>query len=215
MQQVTTRTLILRLIKLVYDLLSVIRFIESEDRRYLTNKSISQISELQDIYFIVNSPDDRCAILKNMQNTYGDINALIDDTVGVLSKILSENFIQADISGRSKSPYSIWMKMKRKDLKFSDIDDAVGFRIIVSNVDECYRTVEIICRHYQIIENRYRDFIASPKSNAYQSIHIALTNAKEQHLEIQIRTRRMHYAAESGRAAHWQYKQDLEFIHYL
>ena len=112
------------------------------------------------------------------------------------------------IEGRTKSPYSIYVKMKQKSGTFRDILDILGFRIVVGDVSECYRALGVVHNLYKPRSGRFKDYIAIPKSNGYQSLHTVLFGPFGDPIEIQIRTRDMDVVAEDGIAAHWTYKSD-------
>ncbi|MCI5063699.1 MAG: TGS domain-containing protein, partial [Algiphilus sp.] len=107
---------------------------------------------------------------------------------------------------RQKNLYSIYEKMRRKKLKLPSVMDILGFRVIVSKVDECYRALGMVHHIYRPISELFNDYIANPKSNGYQSLHTTCMGPHGRKIEVQIRTREMHHIAESGIAAHWQYK---------
>ena len=119
--------------------------------------------------------------------------------------------ITADISCRVKDPYSILQKLTRKSVKFEELTDIVGFRIIVNEQDECYTALKLIQEIYKVIPEKYRDYIDKPKTNGYRSLHtVILLGSYGLPVEIQIRTRGMHNIAENGKAAHSRYKQNQE-----
>ena len=119
--------------------------------------------------------------------------------------------ITADISFRVKDPYSILQKLTRKSVKFEELTDIVGFRIIVREEDECYTALKLIQEIYKVIPEKYRDYINKPKTNGYRSLHtVILLGSYGLPVEIQIRTRGMHNIAENGEAAHIGYKQNQE-----
>ena len=124
-----------------------------------------------------------------------------------LSEDLKENKIQGEIEGREKRPYSIWRKMQRQNIPFEQIFDIMAFRIIVGTIAECYQTLGAIHTKYPMIPGRYKDYISTPKQNGYKSLHTGVIGPLGRRIEVQIRTREMHEAAEYGIAAHWEYKQ--------
>lgn len=118
--------------------------------------------------------------------------------------------IQADVSGREKHLYSIYRKMKSKELMFNDVMDIYGFRVLVDSVDSCYRVLGVVHNLYKPIEIRFKDYIAIPKQNGYQSLHTSLVGPHGIPVEIQMRTREMDEMADNGIAAHWMYKKSGE-----
>jgi GTP diphosphokinase / guanosine-3',5'-bis(diphosphate) 3'-diphosphatase len=123
-----------------------------------------------------------------------------------LTRALREEGIHAEVVGRKKNIYSIYQKMRRKTGRFIDVLDLYGFRIIVDNVDNCYRALGVAHHVFRPIPEQFNDFIANPKVNGYQSLHTTLVGPGGVKIELQIRTREMHQIAESGIAAHWLYK---------
>ena len=119
--------------------------------------------------------------------------------------------ITAEISCRVKDPYSILDKLTRKSVKFEELTDIVGFRIIVKEEDECYTALKLIQEIYKVIPEKYRDYINKPKTNGYRSLHtVILLGSYGLPVEIQIRTRGMHNIVENGEAAHNRYKHNQE-----
>ena len=119
--------------------------------------------------------------------------------------------ITADISFRVKDPYSILQKLTRKSVKFEELTDIVGFRIIVKEEEECYTALKLIQEIYKVIPEKYRNYIDKPKTNGYRSLHtVILLGSYGLPVEIQIRTRGMHNIAENGEAAHNRYKHNQE-----
>lgn len=127
------------------------------------------------------------------------IKALYDD--------LKDSGIQVEITGREKTPYSIWRKMQRQNATFEQLSDIIAFRIIVPTVADCYHVLGIIHTKYPMVPGRYKDYISTPKPNGYKSLHTGVIGPEKHRIEIQIRTKEMHEIAEIGVAAHWRYKQ--------
>eukprot|EP00521_Asterionellopsis_glacialis_P015968 CAMPEP_0195306238 /NCGR_PEP_ID=MMETSP0707-20130614/37096_1 /TAXON_ID=33640 /ORGANISM="Asterionellopsis glacialis, Strain CCMP134" /LENGTH=911 /DNA_ID=CAMNT_0040370449 /DNA_START=494 /DNA_END=3229 /DNA_ORIENTATION=- len=121
------------------------------------------------------------------------------------SSLLSSSSIQ--VTGRAKSFYSIYQKMQSQQLEFKDIQDLMAFRIVVTDVAQCYLALGIVHSHWIPVQGRFKDYIASPKPNGYQSLHTTVMGPEGNRIEVQIRTHTMHHVAEGGIAAHWQYKQ--------
>ena len=123
-----------------------------------------------------------------------------------LRQCLAEQSIEAQIEGREKSAYSIYCKMRDKRLSFQEVYDVYGFRVVVESLDQCYRVLGVAHNLYKPVPGKFKDYIAIPKANGYQSLHTALFGPGGMPLEVQIRTRAMEQVAESGVAAHWKYK---------
>ncbi|MGI9220927.1 MAG: RelA/SpoT family protein [Woeseiaceae bacterium] len=143
--------------------------------------------------------------LKRAKGSQRQIVKKISDEIG--SSLVAEN-ISADIVGREKHLYSIYKKMAEKKRTLSDVADVYGFRIIVDDVSACYQVLGIVHSLYKPMPGRFKDYIAIPRINGYQSLHTTLFGPKGLPLEVQIRTREMDRVAESGVASHWQYKAD-------
>ena len=123
-----------------------------------------------------------------------------------LLKKCHEGGIEVEISGRAKSPYSVWQKMQRKSVNIEQLSDIVAFRLLVENQMDCYNLLGLLHTSYPVLPGRFKDYISTPKPNGYQSLHTGIIGPKRQRIEIQIRTHSMHEIAELGVAAHWSYK---------
>ncbi|MBC8451776.1 MAG: bifunctional (p)ppGpp synthetase/guanosine-3',5'-bis(diphosphate) 3'-pyrophosphohydrolase [Rhodospirillaceae bacterium] len=163
--------------------------------------------ELEDLAFQELNTDAWASIV----NRLGFLRERGDDLVGRVVEELKETLaaegVVAKVLGREKKPYSIWRKMQRRDVEFEQLSDIVAFRIIVEDVESCYRTLGVIHSQYQVVPGRFKDYISISKPNGYKSIHTGVMGPQSQRVEIQIRTPEMHEVAELGVAAHWQYKQ--------
>ncbi|SEM91921.1 (p)ppGpp synthetase, RelA/SpoT family [Sphingomonas gellani] len=124
-----------------------------------------------------------------------------------LKLILSRAGLEAEVSGREKHPFSIWRKMSERRVSFEQLSDIMAFRLIVPDVDDCYRALGLIHRRWHAVPGRFKDYISNPKRNGYRSLHTTVIHADNTRVEIQIRTAEMHAQAEMGFAAHWAYKQ--------
>ena len=164
-------------------------------------------SELQDICFRVLHPEIRESILTRFESIESGKENFVDQIVQQIKNTISTNGMEADVSGRRKTPYSTWMKMKQKDVGIDQLSDIVAFRVIVDSVEDCYRALGIIHGAYKMVPDNFQDFISTPKNNRYQSLHTVVIGPLMQKIEIQIRTKEMHEVAELGVAAHWRYKQ--------
>ena len=164
-------------------------------------------TEMEDIAFRILHPDVYESLSVRLNFLRENAGNLIPDIVADLKKDMSINGIKAEISGREKTPYSIWRKMQKQNITFEELCDIVAFRIIVDTVGDCYQALGVINTKYPMIPGRYKDYISTPKPNGYSSIHTSVIGPKNRRIEIQIRTKEMHEIAENGVAAHWSYKQ--------
>lgn len=162
--------------------------------------------ELEDLGFSHLYPNRYNVLTRASRKVSGDQKNLVSEIRQTLTDALAEEGIRAEVFGRRKNLYSVYRKMRRKHLRFLDVYDLYGFRIIVEEVDECYRALGIIHHQYQPISELFNDFIANRKVNGYQSLHTTLMARGGIKFEVQIRTREMHQVAETGIAAHWKYK---------
>ncbi len=164
--------------------------------------------ELEDLAFAELYPDARNGILSRLaflRQEGGDVALRI---VAALNKDMASENIVASVSGREKSPYSIWRKMQVKNVAFEQLSDIMAFRIVVETIAECYQVLGVIHGRYPTVPGRFKDYISTPKPNGYRSLHTAAIGPERQRIEIQIRTREMHEEAELGVAAHWAYKSN-------
>ncbi|WP_043768740.1 RelA/SpoT family protein [Algiphilus aromaticivorans] len=162
--------------------------------------------ELEDLAFANLYPQRYRAIERAVRQQIGNARKTITEIESRLSRALREEGIGATVVGRQKNLYSIYEKMRRKKLRLPAVMDVLGFRIVVSKVDECYRALGMVHHIYRPISELFNDYIANPKTNGYQSLHTTCMGPNGRKIEVQIRTREMHHIAESGIAAHWQYK---------
>ena len=124
-----------------------------------------------------------------------------------IKQALSENGMEVEVWGREKHPYSIWRKMAERHLPFDQITDIMAFRVIVPSVPECYRALGVLHQAFQFVPGRFKDYISTPKTNGYKSLHTTIFYDRSMRAEVQIRTREMHRTNGFGLAAHWAYKQ--------
>ena len=162
--------------------------------------------ELEELAFQNLYPQRYRVIERSVRQQLGNSRKTIAEIEGRLARALRDEGIGATVVGRQKNLYSIYEKMRRKKLKLPSVMDILGFRVIVSKVDECYRALGMVHHIYRPISELFNDYIANPKSNGYQSLHTTCMGPHGRKIEVQIRTREMHHIAESGIAAHWQYK---------
>ncbi len=167
--------------------------------------------ELEDLSFEILNNDARILIKKRLDEIKLDRKDLFEEQSFKLSEILNDNEINAEIHGREKTPFSIWRKVQKKRVSLEQITDIIGFRIILNNVDDCYKTLGIFHKKWNCIPGKFKDYISSPKINGYKSIHTSVIGSNKKPIEIQIRTHAMHEFAERGVASHWQYKSSEKF----
>ncbi|MDR5885302.1 GTP diphosphokinase [Vreelandella janggokensis] len=163
--------------------------------------------ELEDLSFRYLHEDEYKAIAKLLAEKRLDRDRYINDVVETLKGLMeAQNIHHYDVDGRAKHIYSIWRKMKRKRIDFSQVHDVRAVRILVPEVADCYTVLGIVHSRWHHVPNEFDDYIANPKKNGYQSLHTAVMGPENKVLEIQIRTFAMHDEAELGVCAHWRYK---------
>ena len=167
--------------------------------------------ELEDLSFEILNNDARKLIKNKLDEIKLDKKDLFESLSFELSSILNENHIDAEIHGREKTPFSIWRKVQKKRISLEQITDIIGFRITLSSVDECYKTLGIFHKKWNCIPGKFKDYISSPKINGYKSLHTSVIGSNQKPIEIQIRTNEMHEFAERGVASHWKYKSSEKF----
>ena len=167
--------------------------------------------ELEDLSFKILNKEARDLITERLKFIKKNRTNNLEDIAGDLVNILKENGVRATFAGREKTPFSIWRKIQNKKISLEHLSDIVGFRIVVENIPDCYKTLGIFHSKYSAIPFKFKDYISTPKINKYRSIHTAIIGPKEQRVEIQIRTSEMHDFAERGIASHWKYKSSEKF----
>ncbi|WP_394146800.1 GTP diphosphokinase [Shewanella atlantica] len=163
--------------------------------------------ELEDISFRYLHPETYKEIAKQLDGKRIDRETFIDDFVAQLQNRLDKDQIRAKVYGRPKHIYSIWKKMKGKDLKFDELFDVRAVRIVTDRLQDCYGALGVVHTLWHHIPREFDDYVANPKPNGYQSIHTIVVGPEGKTVEIQIRTEQMHEDAELGVAAHWKYKE--------
>jgi RelA/SpoT family (p)ppGpp synthetase len=167
--------------------------------------------ELEDLSFEILNNKARELIKKKLDEIKLDTKDIFETLSFELSEILNDNHINAEIHGREKTPFSIWRKVQKKRISLDQITDIIGFRITLSSIDECYKTLGIFHKKWNCIPGKFKDYISSPKINGYKSIHTSVIGSNKKPIEIQIRTHEMHEFAERGVASHWKYKSSEKF----
>ncbi|MCC6305780.1 MAG: bifunctional (p)ppGpp synthetase/guanosine-3',5'-bis(diphosphate) 3'-pyrophosphohydrolase [Rhodobacteraceae bacterium] len=165
--------------------------------------------ELEDLAFRILNPEARASIIRRFITLQRETGDVIPKITADIRAELERAGIEADVYGRAKKPYSIWRKMQEKDLAFSRLSDIHGFRIICTEVPDCYRILGVIHQRWRAVPGRFKDHISQPKTNGYRSIHTTVSGRDGKRVEVQIRTRQMHEVAEDGVAAHWSYRDGV------
>lgn len=164
-------------------------------------------AELEDLSLRYLHPDQYFEIVQLVSQTKDEREATVKVLMDKIAKDVKANGINAQITGRAKHYYSIYSKMKRLNISFHDLYDITAVRVIVDSEKECYEVLGLIHSQFKPIPGRFKDYIAMPKGNLYQSLHTSVIGPKMRPLEVQIRTHKMHEIAEYGVAAHWRYKE--------
>jgi GTP pyrophosphokinase len=165
-------------------------------------------SELEDLSFKYLKPAEWGDLTAKVETVAREKERFVQEVVDIIRAKLGESGLKgADISGRVKHIYSIFRKMRELDVEFEQIQDVVGFRVLVESVAECYESLGVIHSLWKPVPGRFKDYIAIPKPNLYQSLHTTVVGPRGERIEVQIRTREMHKIAEEGVAAHWAYKE--------
>ena len=167
--------------------------------------------ELEDLSFDILNPEAR-KMIKDRLDTIKDNNLInYNSVVSEFENLLNENNIDFKIYSREKTPFSIWRKIQKKRTSLEQITDIIGFRIILDNVENCYKTLGVIHNKWNCIPGRFKDYISSPKINNYKSLHTAVIGPNKRPIEVQLRTQQMHEFAQRGIASHWKYKSSEKF----
>ena len=167
--------------------------------------------ELEDLSFEILNHEGRSLIQQRLEEIKLDKKDIFESLSSEFNQLLIENNINSKIYGREKTPFSIWRKVQKKRVSLEQITDIIGFRIIVDDTDDCYKSLGIIHKAYNCIPGKFKDYISSAKINGYKSIHTSVIGSYKKPVEIQIRTKQMHEFAERGIASHWQYKSSEKF----
>ena len=162
--------------------------------------------ELEDLSFDILNSEARDLIKERLNFIKNNREDTFKTISSELIKVLKKNDIEAKITGREKTPFSIWRKMQNKKISLEQLTDIVGFRVLLNNIQDCYKTLGVFHSEFSAIPGRFKDYISTPKINNYKSIHTAVIGPNKQRIEIQIRTFDMHEFAERGIASHWKYK---------
>ncbi|HYD88514.1 MAG TPA: bifunctional (p)ppGpp synthetase/guanosine-3',5'-bis(diphosphate) 3'-pyrophosphohydrolase [Vitreimonas sp.] len=164
--------------------------------------------EIESLAFHEAFPDAEAAINARLEQLRIEKGANVAIIIQTIMEVFEFAGIDARVFGREKQPYSIWRKLQRKSIEFSDLADVYAFRVIVNNPDDCYRALGLIHQTWRCVPDQLEDYISNPKPNGYRSIHTVVIGPGNVRVEIQIRTEEMDQIAENGVAAHWRYKNE-------
>lgn len=163
--------------------------------------------ELEDIAFGILNPEARDSVQSRLRFLYENAEYTVEAIIEDIQRCLKEEGIEAVVTGRQKTPYSIWRRMQHKRVAFEQLSDIMAFRIVVPTIQDVYKALGAVHNCYLVLPGRFKDYISTPKPNGYQSLHTGLIGPFNSRIEVQIRTQEMHHVAEYGIASHWQYKQ--------
>ncbi len=164
-------------------------------------------SELEDLSLLYLHPEIYHSLEENIASREKETEKYVQEVIEIIKSTLKDFDVKAETQGRTKHLFSIYRKMQLQNLDFDQIYDLVGFRIMVESVRVCYETLGTIHSLWKPIPGRFKDYIAMPKANMYQSLHTTVIGPGGKRIEVQIRTQEMHHIAEQGIAAHWRYKE--------
>lgn len=164
-------------------------------------------AELEDLAFKHLEPGEYSALCEKVARWREERGTYVAGVKEVVGSKLAEHTIKGEVTGRLKHLYSIYRKMKAQDVEFEDIHDIIAFRVIVGSISDCYAVLGLLHSTWKPVPGRFKDFIAIPKPNLYQSLHTTVVGPYGWRMELQIRTAEMHRVAEYGIAAHWKYKE--------
>ncbi len=164
-------------------------------------------ADLEDLCLRYLHPDVYYRLAEKIAMKKRERESYITETLNLVEEKMMEYSVQGEVTGRPKHFYSIFKKMQQRGVDFEQIQDLLAFRILVNNITECYKVLGIIHSAFTPVPGRFKDYIAIPKVNNYQSLHTTVIGPKAERIEIQIRTFEMHEVAERGVAAHWKYKE--------
>jgi len=167
--------------------------------------------ELEDLSFKVLNNKARELIKKRLDEIKDDKVNSFNSISLEFSELLNDYKLNAEIIGREKTPFSIWRKVQKKRISLEQISDIIGFRVILDNIEDCYKALGIFHNKWNCIPGKFKDYISSPKINKYQSLHTSIIGPNRRPIEIQLRTMQMHEYAERGIASHWKYKSSEKF----
>jgi GTP pyrophosphokinase len=163
--------------------------------------------EMQMLAFEQLEPEAYRTITKRLDQLHAQDGGQVDAIALAIKQALAEAGLKVEVSGREKHPFSIWRKMAERHVSFEQVTDIMAFRVVTENEADCYRALGVLHTTWQFLPGRFKDYISTPKTNGYRSLHTSLMYENSMRVEVQIRTREMHRLNEFGLAAHWAYKQ--------
>ena len=197
-----------------------LRFMPEEKQRYIARETLDIYaplahrlgiywikSELEDLAFRHLHAEDYYRLADKVAKKKNERERYIQETITILEEGLGEHKIAARVTGRPKHFYSIWRKMRNNSIPFEQVFDVLAFRVITGTVTQCYEILGLVHSLWKPVPGRFKDYVAMPKPNGYQSLHTSVIGPYHERVEIQIRTEDMHKVAEEGVAAHWSYKE--------
>ncbi|MBB3035015.1 RelA/SpoT family protein [Alteriqipengyuania lutimaris] len=198
-----------------------LHFIKSEDKRRRIARETMDIyaplaervgmyeymREMQALAFEQLEPEAFATITGRLAEIRSQDTGQVDAVALAIKQALAEAGLSVEVSGREKHPYSIWKKMAERHLPFDQVTDIFAFRVITDSIEDCYRAMGVLHTVWQFIPGKFKDYLSTPKSNGYRSLHTSLIYENSMRVEVQIRTHEMHRTNEFGLAAHWAYKQ--------
>ncbi len=164
-------------------------------------------SELEDLSFKYLYPEHHAQVSGKLKKIHKDSDKYIREVVRELERLITKEGVRARVMGRVKHPYSIYRKMREQQSEFEQIHDLMAFRVLTDRIGDCYAALGIVHSQWTPVPGRFKDYIALPKPNMYQSLHTTVIGPERRRVEVQIRTEEMHRTAEMGIAAHWVYKE--------
>ncbi len=202
-----------------------IKFVSSKDKQTRKAKETMEIyapladrmgmnrikDELEDLCFEVLNPEARKLIKDRLSNIKETNQLNFNNVSDELKNLLKKKNINCEIFGREKTPFSLWKKVQKKRTSLEQMTDIIGFRVILDDIDQCYKALGVFHSNWNCIPGRFKDYISSPKINNYQSLHTSVIGPNKRPIEIQLRTMQMHEYAQRGIASHWKYKSSEKF----
>ena len=213
------RVLLVKLADRLHNMRTIDAFDNPEKRRRVAHETLDIYAplaervgvhkikvELENLCFAQINPEALESITNRLSFLRKDGKKVVEEIISELEKVLKDSGIEAEVTGREKTKYSIWKKMQRKNVTFEQLSDIMAFRVLVDDLERCYQVLGVLHSKYHSIPGRFKDYISTPKPNGYRSIHTTIMGPKRQRIEVQIRTYAMHEEAELGVASHWAYK---------